>query len=92
MLKDNNVLIEVKATLRLGDTLDPVIFMSNEIHVSKIVGHKKEWPVYMTIGNLSLKICQMPSAHSIIMVALLPIPIKKPNIPPKRLDEQWQTK
>jgi len=45
----------------------------------------------MTIGNLSSNIRQMPSAHMVIMVALLPIPIKTWNIPQKRLDEQRQT-
>jgi len=41
----------------------------------------------MTIGNLSSEIRQMPSAHTIVMVAHLPIPIKNRNIPQKRLDE-----
>jgi len=45
----------------------------------------------MTIGNLSSKIRQMPSTHSVVMVALLPIPIKNRNIPQKRLNEQRQT-
>jgi hypothetical protein len=45
----------------------------------------------MTIGNLSSKIRQMPSTHSVMMVALLPIPIKNRNIPQKWLDEQRQT-
>jgi len=45
----------------------------------------------MKIGNLSSKIRQMPSTHSIVMVALLPIPIKNRNIPQKRLDEERQT-
>ena len=45
----------------------------------------------MTIGNLSSKICQMPSTHSIVMVALLPMPIKNHNIAQKRLDEQRRT-
>jgi hypothetical protein len=35
-------------------------------------------------------ICQMPSAHTFVMVALQPIPIKNRNLPQKRLDEQWQ--
>jgi hypothetical protein len=52
---------------------------------------KKEWPVYMIIGNLASKIRQMPSTHSGVMVPLLPIPIKNRNIPHKRLDEQQQT-
>jgi hypothetical protein len=45
----------------------------------------------MTIGNLSSMIRQMPSAHTVVMVALLPILIKNRNIPQKRLDEQRQT-
>jgi len=84
------MLIEVKATLRLGDTLVPLIFMSNGIHLSNFAGDKKEWPVYMTYSNLSSKIRQMPSAHTVIMVALLSITIKNRNIFPKRLDEQQQ--
>jgi len=62
--------------------------MSDGTHLSNFAGDKKEWPVYMTIGNLSSMIRQMPSTNSILMVALLPIPIKNSNIPQKRLDEQ----
>jgi hypothetical protein len=82
------VLIEVKATLRQGDTLVPLIFMSDGTHLSNFAGDKKQWPVYMTIGNLSSKIRQMPSVHTVVMVALLQISIKNRNIPLKRLDEQ----
>jgi hypothetical protein len=65
--------------------------MSDGTHLSNFAFDKKEWPVYMTIGNLSLKICQMPSVHSIVMVALRPILIKNRNTPQKRLDEKRQT-
>jgi prepilin-type processing-associated H-X9-DG protein len=85
------VLIDVWSTLRMGETLVPMILMSNRTHLSNFAGDKKEWPVYMTIRNLSSKICQTPSTHSIVIVALLPIPIKDPNIPQKRLDEQRHT-
>jgi len=85
------MLIEVKATLRLGDTLVPLIFISNETYLSNVAGDKKEWPVSMTNGNLSANIRQMPSAHTVVMVALLPIPIKNRNIPQMRLDEHQQT-
>jgi len=85
------MLIEVKATLRLGDSLVPLIFMPDSTHLSDFAGDKKEWPVYMTSGNLSSNIRQMPSAHTGVMVALLPIPIMNRNIPEKRLDEQRQT-
>src|SRR5882757_11365679 len=77
--------------LRLGDTLVPLIFMSDGPHLSNFAGDKKEWAVYMTIGNLSSKIRQMPLAHTVVMVALLPILIKNRNIPQKWLDEQRQT-
>jgi hypothetical protein len=65
--------------------------MSDGTHLSNFAGDKKEWPVYMTIGNLSSKIRQMPSMHSFVMVALLPIPIMNRNIPQLRLDEQRET-
>ena len=77
--------------LRVGDTLDPLVFMSDGTHLSNFAGKKKEWPVYMTIGNLSSKLRQMPSTHRIVMVSPLPIPIKNRNIPQKRLEEQRQT-
>jgi len=39
----------------------------------------------MTFGNLSSKIRQIPSTHSIVMVDLLPIPLKNRDSP-----QQWQ--
>jgi len=71
----------------MGETL-PLIVMSDVIHLSSFAGNKEEWPVYMKIGNLSSKMRQMPSKHSVVMVALLPIPIKNRNILRERLDEQ----
>jgi len=65
--------------------------MSDGTHLSNFAADKKEWPVYMTIGNLSSKIRQMPSMHTVVMVAHLPIPIKNRNIPQKRLDDQQET-
>jgi hypothetical protein len=65
--------------------------MSDGTNLSNFAGNEKEWPVYMTIGNLSSKIRQTPSMHSIVMFTLLPILIKNRNIPQKRMDEQGQT-
>jgi hypothetical protein len=53
IVEDNDVLIELKATLRLGDRLVPLIIMSDRTHLLNLSGHKQERPVYMTIGNLS---------------------------------------
>ena len=85
------MLIDVKSALRVGDAPVPFIFMSNKTHLSNSAGSKKKWLVHVTIGNLSSKIRQMPSMHSIVMVTLLPIPIKNCNTFQKRLDEHWQT-
>jgi hypothetical protein len=87
ILRDNNVLINVYATLRVGDTLVPLLFMSDGTHLANFAGDKTEWPVSMIICNLSSKIRQMPSMHSVVMVALLPIPINNRNIPQKRLND-----
>jgi hypothetical protein len=45
----------------------------------------------MTIGNRTSMIRQTSSMHSIVMVALIQIRIKNPNIPQRRLDEQRDT-
>jgi len=47
------MLIGIKSTHRVGDTLVPLIFMSDGTHLSNSAGNKKVWPVYMTIGNLT---------------------------------------
>jgi len=75
----------------VGDTLVPLNFMSNGTHLLIFAGDKKVWPVYMTFGNLSSKLRQMPSTQSVVPVALLRILIMNRNIPQKRPDEQWQT-
>jgi len=75
------MLIDVTSTLRVGDTLVPLIFMSDGTHLSSFAGDNTEWPVNVTIGNLSSMIRQIPLMHSMVMVALLPIPIKNRNIP-----------
>jgi prepilin-type processing-associated H-X9-DG protein len=75
----------------VGDTPVPLIFRSNGTHLLKLAGDKKEWPVCMTIANLSSKIRQTDSTHSVVMVTLLPIPIKNRNILQNRLNAQRQT-
>jgi hypothetical protein len=77
---DKNVEIDFKSTLRVGDTLVPMNFISNGTHFLNFAGGKKEWHVYKTIGNLFWEFHQMPSTYTIIMVALLPSPIRTHNI------------
>jgi hypothetical protein len=85
------MLINVQSTLRVGDTLVRLIVMSDGTHLSNFGGEQNQCPLYMTIGNLSPKIRQMPSTYTIVMVTLLHMPIKNHNIPKTRLDEQRQT-
>jgi len=87
---DNNVLIDIESTLRVGVSLVPLVFISDGTHLLNFDSDQKKWPVYMTIGNLSLKVHQTPTTHSFVMVALLLIPIKNSIMPQKRLDEQRQ--
>jgi len=77
--------------LREGDTLLPMIFISDGTHLLNFARNKNEWPVCMPIGNPSSKSNQMPSMHSVVIVALLPIPINNRNISEMRLDEQRHT-
>ena len=75
----------------MGDTLLPLIFVSDETHLSNFTWDKSEWAVYMPIANVSSKIWQIPSTHSVGMVTLLPNPINNCNILWKWLDELQQT-
>jgi len=54
------MLFEVQVTFRVGDKLVPLNFMSDGTHLSNFAYDTQEWHVYMTIGNPSWKICQMP--------------------------------
>ena len=54
--------------------------MSDATHLTNFSGDKKAWPVYMTVGNLSASARMAPAMHSVLLVALLPIPIKMRDI------------
>jgi len=91
ILKHNNVLIKVRTMLRLGDTLIPMIKMSDRTHLSNFAGDQKEWHVYTTICNLSSTIWHIPWTHTVVIVAHLPIPLKNRDTLQKQLDVQRQT-
>ncbi|KAF8246435.1 hypothetical protein K440DRAFT_510652, partial [Wilcoxina mikolae CBS 423.85] len=62
-----------QTTLPVGDTLVPMIFMSDGTHLMNFCGDKKAWPIYMTIGNLSAAARMKHTIHNVLLVALLPI-------------------
>jgi hypothetical protein len=51
------MLTNVRSMLCVGDRLVPLILMSDGTHLSNIAGELIEQSVYITIGNLSSKIC-----------------------------------
>jgi hypothetical protein len=57
--------------------------MSDATHLTNFCGDKKAWPVYMTIGNLSAKARMKHTMHGVLLVALLPIPVKMREVPAK---------
>jgi hypothetical protein len=75
------MLIVLQSSLDDGDTVVSMIFLSDVTHLTNFSGDKKTWPVYMTIGNLSTTIRMAPSYHGILLIALLPIPIKMRDVP-----------
>lgn len=60
--------------------------MSDGSRLSNLAADKDQWPVNMSIGNLSSKIRERASMHTFVMVDLLPIPILTTEIPCKRRD------
>jgi hypothetical protein len=77
--------------LTVGDTLVPLIFMSDGTRLLNFAGDKNERPIYMAIGNHYSKICQMPAMHSVLIGSYLPIPLKNLIIHQKRHDERRRT-
>ncbi|KAI5777109.1 hypothetical protein EDC01DRAFT_624450, partial [Geopyxis carbonaria] len=61
-------------------TLVPLIFSSDETHLTNFSGGKKAWPVYMTIGNLDATVQSRWYWRAQVLVALLPIKPKKSGI------------
>jgi Plavaka transposase len=82
------VLTAAKSMLDDGDTVVPIIFMSDATHLTNFSGDKKAWPVYMTIGNLSSSARMAPAMHSVLLIALLPIAVKMRDIPLSRYTAQ----
>jgi hypothetical protein len=85
------MLFDRKETHRLGDEFVPIGSMSDGTHHSNFAGNMKQLPIYMTIGNPSSKIWEMPSTHTVVIIALMPIPIKNCNKAQMQLEEQRRT-
>jgi hypothetical protein len=84
----SSMLIVLQSSLDDGDTVLPMIFLSDATRLTNFYGNKKAWPVYMKIGNLSTTIRMASSYHCILLIARLPIPIKMRDVPLSQYDTQ----
>ena len=57
--------------------LVPIICSSDQTHLTDFSGDKKAWPIYITIGNLPSSVWNAPSNYYTLLLALLPVPLKK---------------
>jgi hypothetical protein len=60
----------------LAATIVPLFGISDQIHHTNYSGTKKEWPVYLSLGNIDSTIRSKPSNLASILVGLLPVPPK----------------
>jgi hypothetical protein len=72
----------------MGDTIVPLIFMSDATHLTNFAGDHKAWSVYMMIGNLYPAVRMRLALQSVLLVGLLPVPIELRDVPARQLD--WQ--
>src|SRR5690606_22688427 len=56
--------------------LIPIIFGSDETHLTNFSGDKAVWPLYISIGNLPSDIRNPPTSLGWELAALIPIPLK----------------
>jgi hypothetical protein len=54
----------------------PLFGSSDQTHLTNYAGDRKEWPVYLSLGNLDSTIRSKSSNLATIVVALLPVPPK----------------
>jgi len=54
----------------------PIFGSSDQTHLTNHSGNKKEWPVYLSLGNIDSTIRSKSSNLASILVALFPIPPK----------------
>ncbi|KAF8473800.1 hypothetical protein BDZ91DRAFT_845281 [Kalaharituber pfeilii] len=68
---------DTQLTLPIGSTLVPILLASDVTHLTNFSGGKKLWPLYLSIGNITSRVRNMPSMNAWIPLALLPISPKR---------------
>ncbi|KAG8728883.1 hypothetical protein FRC10_004490 [Ceratobasidium sp. 414] len=72
-------------------TIEPLIVASDKTSLSAIGGDQKAYPVYLTIGNISKRICRKSKTRSQILIGYLPVEDLK-DIEDDKVDEQLKGK
>jgi len=54
----------------------PIIELSDQTQLTNFSGDKKAWPVYVTISNILSRTTNSPVKRPILLLALLPVPLK----------------
>ena len=55
----------------------PILFASDETHLTNFSIDKKLWPVYMSIGNIWATVQNSDTIHAWLRIALLPVDLKR---------------
>ncbi|KAJ7060890.1 hypothetical protein C8F01DRAFT_988007 [Mycena amicta] len=64
---------ELQGKIPVGHTVCPVILATDETQLSNFSGDKKAWPVYLSIGNLSMDVRRKPSLRGTVLIGYMPV-------------------
>lgn len=60
----------------IGSTIVPILGSSDQTHLTNYSGDKKEWPVFLSLGNIRSSERLKATRNCNVLVALLPVPPK----------------
>lgn len=79
--------VKIDKEIGPGNFVIPIIFGSDETHLTNYSGDKAVWPLYMSIGNIPSTHRNKQTTMSWELVALLPLPPKHAQTTAKKLEE-----
>jgi hypothetical protein len=72
----SSVLTMQQTEARPGKTMVPLMFFTDDTHLTNFSGDKTASPLYMTIGNIPISEQTKRKTHSVVPVGWLPTPPK----------------
>ncbi|KAG8737616.1 hypothetical protein FRC10_008018 [Ceratobasidium sp. 414] len=54
-------------------TVAPLIISTDKTKLTVFSGNQKAWPVYISIGNISVEIRRWPSEHATLLIGFIPV-------------------